>query len=573
MRRTLPLLVLLLLALAPASAHAAGWFPSERVDGPGPVERLGGVALSREGGGGLVYVKGGATWLSRLARNGRWTAPEAIGGPGVTEAAVAAGEDGRLALAWIQNGTVVGATDKTPGIAVSAAGGAAGLVVDIGVNGVAYAVWQQAGDVRAARLKGEEWELVPAPLDIDPARSAGTGSSRPRVAVAADGSALVVWGELMPDGTTHVFARRIYGTALSAIPRDATLAGGGSADLPDVDIEYDRSYAWVVFRQVVAGQPRSVARRLRASTFEAPQMIDGGAPSGEPRVAINGSGEGLAATATTGGGVVGATLVDDAFPAAGPIGAGGLPQVAASERHDAAVVWQAGGAVRARLAPAKRPFGREAALSTPGLGAVPAGQVSVSSDRVGNVAVAMLQGAPGAYSVTVGWHDINPSRPVVSGTRSYGPRRPRISWNPGLEYVGRQTFRVMVDGREVGRTRKKRFRAPALRNGNRRLQIIAVDMRGQEMASRSWRMRVDARPPRLRVGTARSGRCLSVFASASDPRGGRGMDRVRVIWGDGSRSRGYTTRHCYRRGGRYEVKVDALDRAGNRTRRTITLRV
>ncbi len=112
---------------------------------------------------------------------------------------------------------------------------------------------------------------MPAPLDIDPAHSAGTGASRPRVTVAADGSAVVVWGEALPDGRTHVFARRIYDTTLSVLPQDATLqafegGAGGAADSPEVDVEFDRSYAWVAFRQTIGGQlahasPGACARR------------------------------------------------------------------------------------------------------------------------------------------------------------------------------------------------------------------------------------------------------------------------------------------------------------------------
>jgi hypothetical protein len=117
---------------------------------------------------------------------------------------------------------------------------------------------------------------------------------------------------------------------------------------------------------------------------------------------------------------------------------------------------------------------------------VPSGELDAASNRVGDVAVAMVQGP----HVTVAMHDINPSRPVFSGTRSTGPRRPKIDWNAGLEFQGRQSFRVMVDGREVARTRKTKIRAPRLKPGRRRLQIIAVDRRGQEMASRSWVMRI-----------------------------------------------------------------------------------
>ena len=85
-----------------APAADARWFASEAVDGPGAIERPA-VDLAREQGGGLVYVKSGRAWLSRLTA-GRWAAPVAISGAGATEAVVTAGEKGRLVVAWVQGG-------------------------------------------------------------------------------------------------------------------------------------------------------------------------------------------------------------------------------------------------------------------------------------------------------------------------------------------------------------------------------------------------------------------------------------------------------------------------------------
>src|SRR5918999_4778487 len=96
--RRIPLLAgLLALALAPA-AHA-GWFPAEPLDGPADIETVA-VDLGREDTGGLAYLKrdaGGARiWLS-IMRAGAWSAPAPVSGPGATDAAVAAGQGGRVA--------------------------------------------------------------------------------------------------------------------------------------------------------------------------------------------------------------------------------------------------------------------------------------------------------------------------------------------------------------------------------------------------------------------------------------------------------------------------------------------
>ena len=60
------------------------------------------------------------------------------------------------------------------------------------INGVAYVTWSTGGDVLAARLErvATTFNGVPGPLDIDPAAIAGTGTGRPKVAVAAEMAAL-----------------------------------------------------------------------------------------------------------------------------------------------------------------------------------------------------------------------------------------------------------------------------------------------------------------------------------------------------------------------------------------------
>jgi hypothetical protein len=481
------LAIALLLTLAPAAE--ARWFPFEPVDGPAarPV-----VDLGIEDGGGLVYVKEGRALLSQLDPGG-WTAPVALSAGGTTEAAIAAGDRGRLAVAWIQDGIVYGALVGAPAAQLSAGGGAANLAMEMGVNGVAYAVWAQAGDVRAARLAGGTWEAVPAPVDVDPARAAGAGALRPKVAVAADGSALVVWGEVFADGVGHVLARRIYGTTLSALPQDASAGLGGAADSPEVDIEYDRSYAWVAFRQDIGGASRSVARRLRASTFEAPYALDGGSASVGPAVGMSSSGIGHGVS-VGGGMLLGAPLRSDVFAAARRSDrTGGVTNaaIATSERNDSALVWRAGddtnAVVRARLAPDNAGLGREATLSRAGAGPVAPGPLSASSNRVGDVAVAFVQGG----AVGAAMYDRPPAAPSLRNLPDVVGRRVLVRWSPGLEFGGPQTYRVLVDGRSAGSTGATSLRI-RLRRGKHRIHVVGVDRRGQR-SQRSRRQTVTVR--------------------------------------------------------------------------------
>ena len=324
----------------------------------------------------------------------------------------------------------------------------------MGVNGVAYAVWTQNGDVRAARLQQGTWQPVPAPLDIDPARAA----TEPEVAVAADGSALVVWSE-----AGNVFARRIYGTTLSVLPQDA-----GPGDSPQVDIEYDRSYAWVAFRQGI----HSVARRLRASTFEPPYALDRGIDSAGPDVSMSSSGVGHGVSVTATGWLVGAPLRNDAFrPATRLDGTGGVTAavLATSERDDSAVAWLAGDVVRGRVLPDRGRAGRPAVLAR---GA--AGPLSASSNRVGDTAVAVVSGG----SVTVAAYDLPPSAPTLRDLPDMVGRRVLVRWVPGQDFGGRQRYRVVVDGDRAGTTSATSLRV-RLRSGRHRITVIGIDRRGQ----------------------------------------------------------------------------------------------
>ena len=444
-RRSLLLALLFALALSPAAE--ARWFAVERIDGPGAARPV--VDLGIEEGGGLVYVKGGVAWLSRLGSRG-WSAPAALNSGGTTEAAVAAGPVGRLTAAWIQNGNVVGA----PATPLSTGGGASDLALEMGVNGVAYAVWTQNGDVRAARLSGSTWQTVPAALDIGAANRAG----QPNVAVAADGSALVVWAE-----AGHVFARRIYGTTLSALPQDA-----GAGDSPEVDIEYDRSYAWVAFRQGT----HSYARRLRASTFEQPYALDRGIDSSVPDVSMSSSGVGHGVAVTATGWLVGAPLRDDIFRTAGRLDrTGGVTAavLASSERDDTTVAWLAGGVVRGRLLPDRGGMGSAAVL---GRGVV--GPLSASSNRIGDTAVAFVA----AGSAGVATFDNPPSAPTLRDLPAVVRRRVLVRWVPGQDFGGRQRYRVLVDGRRRGTTGGTSLRV-RLPSGRHRISVVGVDRRGQ----------------------------------------------------------------------------------------------
>ncbi len=612
-RRSLLALALCAAGLAPAAlapaAHAA-WFPGESIDGPSPeIEALGDVDLAPDGSGAVVYLKreGGLphVFVSRMI-DGAFRPPERVdaGLPeAATAATVAAGSGRRLVIGFVSGGSLFGSFapggDRTEPLSPPqqlAAGSVDSPVTDphsdVGVNGTGYIVFSARGDVGAFRLEAVTWEPVTGVLDVDPAQTAGAGAGRPRIAVSAEGNAVATWAESHPDGRQRVFGRRITGLSPSSAPQEVSIpdlggAPGGPADSPDIDIEDDGSFAWVVWRQDFGGVTRTVARRLVGSLFETPVPIDGNGPSGAPRFEMNGRGIGHAAATGPGFTVVGAFL--DKFDAFGPAArldtlgseADPLPAITVSERRTVGLVWrrQAGGGpatVQARHKPDERPFEAETTLSIPDFGPVQ-GAAQVTTDKNGDFAAAFLQGPADARRLVAAVYDDAPAAPIPRSTSRYQrTARPTLKWSPGSDLWGGQQYRVFIDDVEVGVAPRNEFVVPAdLPDGPHTWRAVAFDRRGQATPSKGRLVRVDTGPPRIAVkvtGRRRAGKGLKIVISAFDGEGS-GVAGVSVDYGDRSRtSRSRRTVHRYRRG-TFTLRVRATDKSGNVGRKSVRLRI
>ena len=447
---------------------------------------------------------------------------------------------------------------------------------DMSINNTAYATFTQSGNVMVARLdrRTNAWTLLPAPADSDPAAAAGTGALRSHVAVSADGVALITWGEEGADGRTHVIARKAFGTALSTSPQDLTLAGGGSADSPQLDVEDDSSFAWVTFRQTIDGLSRTFARRQRGTAFDDAVFADGGNAAQTPRIDLSGRGVGLA-SATGGVSGLGAVLRDDKLGAAfglGP-GPGTLTAPAMAENSDGIIAFAqpTGVAIRPFDAGQTLP---DTPLTRPELGAVDLdGGLEASVDRANDGVVVWTQGTSDARTLVAGYADRPPlSFSLSSGTGWRNPASAPLRWAGAFELWGPLTYTVLVDGRPVGQTRDTVWRPKTpLPEGARRWRVIATDIRGQTTGSRSKTVRIDMTGPRLTVRVERESGVSEIRWSAGDivrPRGSSGFSRVRIDFGDGSeagtlRSNRGMVRHRYRRSA--TLRVIAIDKAGNQT--------
>jgi hypothetical protein len=597
-----PILALLLALLAVPATAQAGFFPSEVVDGPNnDILEVGEVDLTRDGGGGVVYTRTDAgaphVFLSQLAE-GAFGAPERMDAgfaPASSQPRIGTSDGGRMALAWVNEGNLYTRV-RARGAAGFAAptlvaqGGVSNPSIDISINGATYVSWTQNGDVRVARAERDSaaFTVLPAPVDVDPARDAGTGPlKRSRIDVSADGTALVVWGEDGADGRTHVYARRLFELRLSQAPQDLTLAAfdgqaAGNAVLPEVDMQDDSSYAQVVFRQETAAGPRVVMRRLVGSAFDDPVAIDSGAFATSGKVDLMGRGHGLTAVTATGNEVFGGTLFNRRITGMGRLDAGSavapqpVPAVGQNERGVVAFLQGSGpgdAVVRGRFFDSveRLVLTEDAILSRPEFGPVDSeAGLDASASRAADVAIVFVQRGPEGRRLVAAFQDRVPSRMVGSNTEKIR-RLTKLRWSASLNLLGPMTYTVFLNGRPIAQTRGiEHIPAPGqIPDGEHRWQVSGTDRRGQTVVSRSRRLRVDNTAPTLRVSTSRKKRVLTVTARAGDPNGAlpSGLDRVLVDFGSGRLQRMTGTRmsNRYARLGTYTVRVKAVDKAGNET--------
>lgn len=601
-RPLLPILLLLAWLLPAAGAHAAV-FPGEVIDGPSPdIVSAGDVDIARDGTGAVAYVKrdGGVEHVfASLLVDGVFTAPQrldaslpAAGGSPV----VAASGLGRLAVAYVNGGQLYVAVKPAanqPFLAPQLIGGpASDPSIDMSVNGAAWLSFTSAGDVRVATMPRTATQFggLPDVLDVNQPDLSGEGTGRSRVAVSADGAAVVVFGE-----AGRVIGRRVFVGRISTAPQDLTLPdlgglAGGAADLPAIDIEDDSSFAWAVFRQRFAdGHTHAIARRLVGSAFEAPVAVDGQPVPGTldvtgTEIALNGRGEGLVATGV-GANAFGAVLHDDVMNPAGLLnpgnGVGADPVAAFGEANEGYVAHRTGTSaadagvllshfdvdLAKRTIPGAEPA---QAASNPALGPVDAAAgLDLAIDRLGDGAAVFVQDGADGRRLVAGIADRPPGGfEVYTTSRVRGLVRPTLSWAPATDLFGGVSYTVTLDDQPIATTRETRV-SPSnpIPDGPHTIQVTATDRRGQAVRSKPRTVRVDSVAPRLTFtvgGARRRGGLVTVTARVSDGTGA-GVAAVSIDFGDRTVIPAAQASHRYGRAGTFTVRVVAQDKAGNST--------
>ena len=257
---------------------------------------------------------------------------------------------------------------------------------------------------------------VPTPLDIDPAHRRAPGP-RARGSRSPPRATPSTCGEAAPDGGKHVFSRRDYDITLGGDPQDATLdafegGAGGAAHSPDIDVEPTAR---------TPGSPSARPRRTLALDRPPPARrrpsrsaaLDGGVATAQRHLTMTSAASGWRCgdrhRAPDNSG-----FSDDMFEArpASTNAGGGVRRGGRDLRAQRLGARVAGRRRRPRPARARAPGARRpGVLSRAALGPAAPGEPSASSNRVGDVAVAVLQGAAGQRSVGVAMYDHPPSRP------------------------------------------------------------------------------------------------------------------------------------------------------------------
>jgi hypothetical protein len=605
MRRRLAFIVTTFAALTPAAAAQAAFFPGESIDGPSAdIRSVGDIDVARDGSGAVAYVRRDAgvdhIFVSRLV-SGAYQPPERVDA-GIDAAAsqpvVAASDGGRVVVVFIAGGSAFASVRPAgaPGFSGPQllASGASDPSVDMSFNGAAYATYTANGDVLAAHMErtATAFTGLAAPLDIDPAATAGVGNARSRVAISADGTGVATWGE-----NGHVYARRLFGLNLSTAPQDLTLTeleghAGGTADAPQVDIEDDSSFAWITFRQQFADgsvqKPRAIGVRLRGSRTEPAVAFDGLGWGGEgvetPRVDLNGKGQGIATVGTTGGSAVAGILKDDVLNAASPVGGSGTPAQpvgAIAETTDRVVGWvsTADGTVHGVFYDDKPnvrnvpPAGPDTLLTNPEFGGVdPGAGFDVAGNRTGDFSFVFVQGSGDARRLVAASYDRLPAAFRISTSSKLWRNvvSQPLAWGTALDLWGPLTYSVLIDGKPVAQTQNTKASLPAgaVSEGLHTWRVVAADRRGQTATTTVKPLKVDTVAPTVSVSVKRSQRVATVKAKAADviPPSGQaaGVRYVRIDWGDGSRfTQARSASHRYNRTGAFTLRVSVTDNAGN----------
>jgi hypothetical protein len=585
------------------------------VDGPSAdIQSLNGLAVARDGAGGLVYVKdvGGVAhvFVSRLL-DGSFQPPQQVDA-GLSTASsqpvIAAGQGGLLLVSFVNQGSVyvAQATSTQSPLAPPALlfAGAVNPSLSVSPSGKAYLAFTAVGatsdQVRAAFYSSGQWSLESDPLNANPGVSAGNGGGRPSVICAGDGVGIVAWGE-----GGHIYTRRVVGTSPSVLVLEADpMAVDGWVEVstsdPTISSGGDSSYASVTFQAELANgaarQSRVLMNHLHAGQYDGIFQADGlqtGGPEGadQPQTAVTEFGAGWVTSetdqshqlfATVLGTNAGAQSVERIDSSSNTSAPDAVPATAGVT--STLIAWQqtpgiSGPAeIRVRYAPDGSDLGPEQVVSSPTFGAANAASgLAAGGDVSGDGAIAWIQGTGAETRLVTGQLYQTPGNFVPAFTFRYATSAtPVLAWSASAELWGAPRYAVEFDGAPIAQTYGNGIRTPApVADGRHTWEVTATNQAGLTTSARVATVFVDTVAPTVAVklaGRRTVGLRQTIAVTRSDrpPPGAAstaasGLASTVVRWGDGTRVQiGHTARHTFKRARTYTVTVTVTDRAGNR---------
>jgi hypothetical protein len=452
-------------------------------------------------------------------------------------------------------------------------------------------------EVRAARLEGGRWSKLP-PLNRNLAASmrSPTETNAPQVAIGATGRAVVAWQEPDLTGAARILVRRITGTTLGPIFLASPETWNGNPVTEDA----------TAFSLGVTDLDRArLAVRVEGSAVS---------PLQGPRIFLTSFGS----SATPGGGKpTGPEPADGPAPLPGPIG---VPTVAAVDSKGTGgsmlMAFASGSSIRsvgvteqgklrepetvpgapaqpeAQVVTAIGPEGGDLvayeAIGEEGLPAIalhqafagggsqtgllygPLGgtisQLEGSGSGAGDTLLAFRQGESGRFAIVADRVAAAPAAFAVRVPKGWvAPGKAIVRWTPPPSAVGGLEYSLLLNGRVVGSgLQRLSFTPPSaeLFDGVGRVQVVATDRFGEEVLSRSTKLRVDSQPPQLQIHVGHKQALVRI--KLNDDQSGLKPGRTRVSFGDRTRARrGASFTHHYKRPGTYQIRIRAEDKVGN----------
>lgn len=574
-----------------ASRYTAGqWGPPVRVDSnqPYPASQ---PAIAAGPGGRLmvVWVTEVATLVSGEIRDGLYSATL---GQGATEFGRPLLVDPNVGKGSGVDPSLAGATPGQAIVTYRVITKTFALLSEK-VSAVQLRPGDVLADIRVARMEGDRWSRLGA-INRDPAVSMRppTATNGPKVAIGATGRAVVAWQEPDQTGAARVWMRRISGTTLGPVLAASPETWEGKPVTEDAEAlsvavsSLDRARV-----AVRIGGGSTSGGQIFVTSLASNASPDGGKPAGPTQIEAAGSGSSLgppAVAVADNEGTEGSMLL--AYTAGAAVRIAGLeengnlerPSVASGPPADidsptVAFVDKEGGGTVAYETTAEGLPGVAVRQEVPGgetqtgsffspIGG-PVSQLVGDGVESGDALIAFSQGEGGSLAIVADRVSSPPARfPVQVPAGWVRPGRAQVRWGAAPSGVGGLTYSLLIDGRAVRSGLTRRQMTPprtALKNGLNRVQVVATDQLGSDLASRPMKLRVDSQPPSL--GTRLRAKSGDLTLRLKDAQSGLKGATIRMSFGDGTSSRRRATvSHHYALAGIYLVKVRASDRVGNR---------